>query len=115
MTDIEKKARDYAEVQISDIDFTIDYERTCELTNHKIDFLAGAAYALGNQWRDAEKDKPEDGQECLCALRFTSHIEYCVMMFIANPKAWVKDHDDDGFTEHVIAWLPIPQYEPKGE
>lgn len=114
MTDIEKKASEYAEKCEEDLMYEIG--KPCyDESDIEQAYLAGASYALGDQWHDMEKEGPEDGQECLCALRFTSHIEYCIMMFIANSKAWVKDHDDDRFTEHVIAWLPIPEYKPKGE
>lgn len=114
MTDIEKKAREYAELQLSGMDFDNEYERTCELDNYRCAFLAGAAYALGNQWRDAEKEKPEDGEYVLIY-----HSEYGIEPSVWNEKeqCWDDAQGDDYMysAETVDAWMEIPEYKPKEE
>lgn len=100
MTDIEKKAAEY----VANAPNRSMYDA----------FLAGAAYAIGNQWRDAEKEKPEDGEYVLIY-----HSEYGIEPSVWNEKeqCWDDAQGDDYMysAESVDAWLEIPDYEPKGE
>lgn len=114
MTDTEKKARAYAELHLSGMDFDNEYERTCELDNYRCAFLAGAAYALAGQWRDAEKELPEWNKDVVvaCQVPNESEIEYCVGY---HNRGW---HLEDEYLDaigRILAWLPIPEYKPKGE
>ena len=108
MNDIEKQAREYAE-QIGR-----EYEYDGRETIAKQAFLVGASYALGNQWRDAEKEKPEDREYVLIY-----HSEYGIEPSVWNEKeqCWDDAQGDDYMysTKTVEAWLPIPEYKPKGE
>lgn len=53
--------------------------------------------------------KPPKGAEVLCALRYTSNIEYVVMSYNPEEKLWYGGNDDDN-TNHVVAWMPIPTF-----
>lgn len=123
MTPIEEKAQAYAESQIDGMEFANEYERTCELTNHKIDFLAGAAYALGSQWRDAEKEKPKHGD---VVLIYTTYIGVNSgeprtlveqMTYFPEYGFELKEKAEEHVHTKVVAWMPIPpipDYKPKG-
>lgn len=118
MTDIEKKAREYAELQISGMDFDNEYERTCELDNYRCAFLAGAAYTLGNQWRDAEKEKPEYGEQVLIMSEgdeCPAFGEWCGNYWEREDADVINRSNDEYYPFKVIAWMEIPDYKPKGE
>lgn len=116
MTDIEKKAREYAELQLSGMDFNNEYERTCELDNYRCAFLAGAAYALGNQWHDAEKEKPERGKAVLIGYFGNNHEDYFDIASRDEYGTWYSEISDHGYPiDCPTAWLEIPEYKPKGE
>lgn len=108
MNDIEKKAREYAE-QIGR-----EYEYDGRETIAKSAFLAGASYALGNQWRDAEKELPEWNKDVVvaCQIPNKSEIEYCVGY---HNRGWYLENEDLDAIGRILAWLPIPEYKPKGE
>lgn len=109
MTYIEKKAREYAE-QIGR-----EYEYDGRETIAKQAFLVGAAYALGNQWRDAEKELPEAGTDVVIGYRDRITNAPCMGVgWIDNNSRWYSN-DDDVNVYGVVAWLPIPEYKPKGE
>lgn len=120
MTDIEKKARKYAEEQISGMEFANDYERTCELDNYRCAFLAGASYALGNQWRDAEKELPEYNEIVIAKIRYkdegNNHYYTSMASVPALIRCWIDEGnrplDDEDEYGRVVAWLPIPEYKP---
>lgn len=118
MTDTEKKAREYAEEQINGMEFANDYERTCEIDNYRCAFLAGAAYALGNQWHDAEKEKPEKYETVLVVAsigKYPSFGQWCGCCWKIECSNAVVQSDDKDYSFKVYAWLPIPEYEAKGE
>lgn len=113
MTDIEKKAREYA----NNLDTTFG-PRIPALTEA---FLAGAAYALGSQWRDAEKEKPEDEQEVLILTTYISAksgkprtlVEQ--FTYFEEYGFWLKEKSEQHLKLKVLAWMEIPDYKPKGE
>lgn len=112
MTDISKKAIEYAEEQISGMEFANDYERTCEIDNYRCAFLAGAAYALSNQWRDAENVKPPFDEDVLtdCPYEHGHAVGYY------DGEDWYMT--ENGRLIRPTHWMPIPpipEYEPKGE
>ena len=115
MTDIETKAREYAE-QIGR-----DYEYDGRETIANQAFLAGAAYALGNQWHDAEKEKPEDEQNVLILTTYIGEnsgeprtlIEQ--FTYFEQYGFWLKERSERRLKLKVHAWMEIPEYEPKGE
>lgn len=117
MTDIEKKAREYAE-QIGR-----EYEYDGRETIAKSAFLAGAAYALSNQWRDAEKEKPEYNEIVIARIRYKDGDNYHYYTTMASIPAlircWIDEGnrplDDEAEYGRVVAWLSIPEYKQKGE
>lgn len=112
MTDIEQKARGYAE-QIGR-----EYEYDGRETIAEQAFLAGAAYALGNQWRDAEKEKPEKYETVLVVAsigKYPSFGQWCGCCWKIECSNAVVQSDDKDYPFKVYAWLPIPEYKPKGE
>lgn len=112
MTDIEKKAREYSE-QIGR-----EYEYDGRETIAKQAFLAGAAYALSNQWRDAEKEKPEYGEQVLIMSEgdeYPAFGEWYGDYWEREDADVINHSNDEYYPFKVIAWLPIPKYKPKGE
>lgn len=113
MTDIEKKAREYAQ-----LNFAVGFEDIPGIMldisdNLKRAFLAGAAYALSNQWRDAEKEKPDlEEYDCLCRCKIAGIWQFRVLRWYDVDQEW-RDHK--GLVANVSRWLPIPDYKPKGE
>lgn len=60
-----------------------------------------------SMWISVDSEmKPPKGTEVLCALRYTSNIEYVVMSYNPEKKVWYGGNDDDN-TNHVVAWCPI--------
>lgn len=121
MTDIEKQAREYADDAFvrTFSDREMPWNEVREI--FKQTFLAGAAYAIGNQWRkiptnkdgfadDAQLDKIEEQVPFLVRYRDGT-------MFVATESNksdfydWYSDiqKDPDRFM-----WLPITDYQPKG-
>lgn len=107
MTDLEEKAFEYAAT-----DKSIANASWIQCVAKEA-FLVGAAYALGNQWRDAEKEKPADEEYVLI------HSENGVEPAVWNEhfNCWDDAEGDDCMysAEDVDAWLEIPDYQPKGE
>lgn len=65
-----------------------------------------------NPWIPADDEmKPAEGVEVVCALRYGSKIEKALMVYDHESKKWY-DGDDDGNTDHVVAWHPIQPYSP---
>lgn len=112
MTDIEKIAREYAEREGTVFDDD-NIQSTADLDLQKA-FLAGASYALGNQWRDAEEALPEWNKDVVVASQVPdeSEIIYCVGYY--NQWWHLEDDGLDAIGE-ILAWLPIPEYKPKKE
>ncbi len=106
MTDIEKKAREYAERPANVKTWGMHKSALTDA------FLAGAAHALSNQWRDAGKEKPEDGELVLISSRYG--VEIAVWNEQCN--CWDDAEGDDYMysAEVVDAWLKIPEYKPEG-
>lgn len=113
MTDIENKAREYAE-QIGR-----EYEYDGRETIAKQAFLAGAAYALGNQWRDIPTDKDGVGDADAIdnialpiIVRYQDGYVFAVNYDWGEEPEWYNDilnHPDR------YKWLPIPEYKPNEE
>lgn len=117
MTDIEKKASEYAANAPYDVDMCGSAAEEAEETV-KDAFLAGATYVLGNQWRDAEKEKPEYGGQVLIMSddsEYPAFGEWCGNHWEREDADVISRSNDDYYPFKVIAWLPIPQYKPKGE
>jgi hypothetical protein len=119
MTDIEKKAREYAEKEGTVFDDD-NIQSTADLDLQKA-FLTGATYALVNQWRDAEKEKPEDGQVVLILTTYIganggeprTFIEQ--FTYFEEYGFWLKEKRERCIKLKVLAWMEIPEYKPKGE
>lgn len=120
MADIEKKAREYASEAIlnavwSDIEYPSEAEKA-EEEDMKRAFLAGATYALGNQWRDAEKEKPERGKTVLIGYFSNKHEDYFDIAYQDEYGTWYSEISEYGYPlDCPTHWLPIPEYKPKGE
>lgn len=119
MTDIEKKAREYARKEFFNANRSL-LGNNGPLIAEAIEagFDAGAAYALGNQWRDAEKEKPEKYETVLVVAsigKYPSFGQWCGCCWKIECSNAVVQSDDKDYTFKVYAWLPIPEYEPKGE
>lgn len=115
MTDLEKKAREYADKACGLYDQDIPElslnDLNCDVYGA---FLKGADYALASQWRDAEKEKPEDGEYVLIHSR--NGIEPAV--WNERYQCWDDAEGDDCLysnKDFVKAWMEIPDYQPKGE
>lgn len=110
MTDIENKAREYYENEVVNGDSQDDRSGWMDC------FIAGAAYALGNQWRDAEKEKPERGKAVLIGYFGNNHEDYFDIAYRDEYGTWYSEISEHGYPiDCPTAWLPIPEYEPKGE
>ncbi len=117
MTDIEQKAREYADKECTVFDDDGIYE-TANLDMQKA-FLAGAAYALGNQWRDIPTDKDGlgdadaiDNIALPIVVRYQDGYVFVVNYDWSEELEWYNDilnHPDR------FMWLPIPECKPKGE
>lgn len=122
MTDLEKKAREYGNSAFERAfsDRGIPWNGVRDIFTET--FLAGAAYALANQWRDAEKEKPEDGQMILFLAKIREntllgeyqHL-YCAVKYRADVGFTLWEQNMKNWDGKVLAWLPIPDYQPKGE
>ena len=56
--------------------------------------------------------KPAKGVQVLCALHYAvNNIVYEVMYYDPDEKVWYGGADEDN-TNHVVAWRPIPEYQP---
>ena len=66
-----------------------------------------------NPWISADDEiKPAKGVQVLCALHYAvNNIVYEAMYYNPDEKEWYGGADDDN-TNHVVAWLPIPEYRP---
>lgn len=122
MTDIENKAREYAANAPYDVDMCGSAAEEAEETV-KDAFLAGAAYALSNQWRDAEKELPEYNEIVIAKIRYKDGDNYHYYTTMASIPAlircWIDEGnrplDDEDEYGRVVAWLSIPEYKPKVE
>lgn len=113
MTDIEKKAR----VEARKLFFNANRNflgNNGPLIAEAVEagFDAGVTYALGNQWRDAEKEKPEDEHtKVIVATNFN-----CVMTgYWSEQIGWALDTAYPRAYGQVVAWQPMPKYKPKGD
>jgi hypothetical protein len=121
MTDMENKAREYAEKEGTVFDDD-NIQSTADLDLQKA-FLAGASYALANQWRDTEKEKPEYNEIVIAKIRYKDEDNYHYYTSMASIPAlircWIDEGnrplDDEDEYGRVVAWLEIPEYKPKGE
>lgn len=110
MTDIEKKTREYAEQPANAKTWGIHKRALADA------FLAGAAYALGNQWRDAEKEKPKCGQTVFIGYFGNNHTDYFDIAYRDEYGTWYSEISEHGYPiDCPTAWLPIPEYKPKEE
>lgn len=115
MTSIENKARDCAQREFFHANRSL-IGNEGPLVADAIDagFDAGVAYALGNQWHDAEKELPDKSDYYIVAYEDGAvFTEY----FIARLKVWKhyleeSDRYIDPRTK-IVAWLTIPEYKPK--
>lgn len=114
MSNIEKKAREYAEKEGTVFDDD-NIQSTADLDLQKA-FLAGNAYALGNQWRDAEKEKPERRKAVLIGYFGNNHEDYFDIAYQDEYGTWYSEISEHGYPiDCPTAWLPIPEYKPKEE
>lgn len=117
MTYIEHKAAEYAE-QIGR-----EYEYDGRETIAEQAFLAGAAYTLSNQWRDAEKEKPEYNEIVIARIRYKDgevYHYYSTMASIPSLiRCWIDEDnrplDDEDEYGKVVAWMEIPEYKSQGK
>lgn len=110
MTDIEKQAREYAKSEdgVGKYDYLgTEYEAYLDGVED------GVKFALGNQWRDAEKELPEWNKDVVvaCQVPDESEIEYCVGY---HNRGWHLEDENLDSIGRIHAWLPIPEYKPKG-
>lgn len=107
MTDIKKKAIEYAE----QIGRKYEYDGRENIAKQAL--LAGAAYALGNQWRDAEKEKPTHNHLVLVDVG-TVQPDFRFTAAYYRDGIWIIP-DEFYYDSKVLAWLEIPERKPKGE
>lgn len=84
-------------------------------------FKNGAIWMMNNQWRDPKVELPEDGQTILI---YTSYIgaKSNKRKTLIEQYVYFKQYEKDGFELkessernlqlQVLAWMPIPEYEP---
>ena len=116
MNDIENRAREYAQKEFFNANRSL-IGNNGPLVAEAIEagFDAGAIYALGNQWRDAEKEKPEVCVDVVVIYRDRITNELCkAVAWIDSYSRW-HSNDDDVNLYGVVAWLSTPEYELKGE
>lgn len=74
-------------------------------------FIYGAEYALSHQWISVEDALPEYDEIVIVAF---GDDDYALLHRSNNPKVLT---DKNGFCNYgykeVLAWLPIPKFEPK--
>ena len=84
--------------------------------HYEAGFMEGAQYALSHQWISVEEALPELMERVLVAYRLMNRISICIMKRIPHDSAdpdngkwhWsLVNHKED-----VIAWMPIPKFEP---
>lgn len=81
--------------------------------HYEAGFIAGAEYALSHQWISVNKALPEGDSSVFMNVYVeidTGHgIEYCILLATYTSGKFSCE------TTHVkvIAWLPIPKFEPK--
>ena len=84
--------------------------------HYEAGFIAGAEYALSHQWISVDEALPELMERVLVAYRLMDRISICIMKRIPhdstnpNNSKWhwsLVNHKED-----VIAWMPIPKFEP---
>ena len=63
-------------------------------------FIAGAKWALQNQWHDASKELPEDGIKVIVLTEKGNAAINSVYTFNGN-RRWHSNYD-------VLFWMPIP-------
>ncbi len=113
MTDIEKKAREYAKSEdgVGKYDYLgTEYEAYLDGVED------GVKFALGNQWRDAEKEKPGYGEQVLIMSEgdeYPAFGEWCGNHWEREDADVINRSNDKYYPFKVIAWLPIPEYKPK--
>lgn len=79
-------------------------------------FNEGAEYTLSHQWISVDEALPELMERVLVAYRLIGRISICIMKRIPHDSSdpnngkwhWsLVNHKED-----VIAWMPIPKFEP---
>ena len=68
-------------------------------------FIAGAKFALANQWHDASKELPEDGIKVIVLTGKGNAAINSVYTFNGN-RRWHSNYA-------VLFWMPIPSLEEK--
>ena len=84
--------------------------------HYEAGFMEGAQYALSHQWISVDEALPELMERVLVAYRLIGRISICIMKRIPHDSSdpnngkwhWsLVNHKED-----VIAWMPIPKFEP---
>ena len=74
------------------------------------DFIAGAEYTLSNQWISVEEALPEYDESVIVAFGYD---DYALLHRSNNSNVLT---DINGFCNYgykeVLAWMPIPKFEP---
>lgn len=105
-----KRAKDIADYIQGDSDLP---ERDNSMEKYLQELKDSVLNFRSNPWISADDEmKPAKGVEVVCALRYGSKIEQALMVYDHESKKWY-DGDDDGNTDHVVAWMFIPEYRPK--
>lgn len=122
MTDIENKAIEYAQKEFFNANRSLIGNNGPLIAEAlEAGFDAGAAYALSNQWRDAEKEKPEDEQEVLILTTYigTNSGEPRTLIeqftYFEQYGFWLKEKSERRLKLKVLAWMEIPEYKPKNK
>ena len=108
MNEILKKRIEESAAKYSGNQIGLDYigEAACEQG-----FIDGAKYALSHQWISVKKSLPEYDESVIVAF---GDGDYALLHRSNNPNVLT---DKNGFCNYgykeVLAWMPIPQFEPK--
>ena len=65
-------------------------------------FLAGAEYALENQWISVKEGLPEKGTKVFAQDKYGN----CSVSYLNEKNSW---RSDDGYEIIVAYWMPIPK------
>lgn len=114
MTDIEKKAREYADEVLKQALLMYDKDASEFLAENAYHaYLQGTKEALANQWRSVVDEMPDDNRLVLCRMKSNDAIVrgYITMRWTGKTVvATAPDFhfEDDGGYE-CIHWMPIPE------
>lgn len=114
MTDIEKKAREYADEVLKQALLMYDKDASEFLAENAYHaYLQGMKDTLSNQWREAEKEKPEDGEMVL--IRYfgsisgdKNEIHHCEMRYNSEAKFGLIERMLKPMGVKITHWMPIP-------